>query len=81
MLASQFVQGTHFQIEFSEVAEMYNENEFEPALLSWLKGLEELSGPGWEDLCNQANLNDPKSAVVNFGMRGDTHHGELGWGE
>jgi hypothetical protein len=78
MLASEFAQGAYFQIEFSELYYMYNEGEFQPDLLSWLKGLEELTGPGWESLCAQAEIDNP-TADTKLGIRGWTPHEALGW--
>ena len=82
LLASPFVKGTHFQIDFSDLSGMYQPGEFEPTLRAWVNGVETLAGPGWADLCGQANLGDPKSDVVHYGIRGWTAHDEeLGWME
>lgn len=80
MLASEFARGAYFQIEFSDVYYMYNEGEFEPDLLGWFKGLDELTGPGWQSLCNQAELDNP-TAITKLGLRGWTPHEALGWGD
>jgi hypothetical protein len=59
LLASPFFKGTHFQIEFIELNYMYEAGQFELALRAWLKGIETIAGPGWEDLCERANLSEP----------------------
>jgi hypothetical protein len=78
LLASKFAQGSHFQIEFSELNDMYDEGDFEPVLLSWLEGIEELAGDGWEGLCGQAEIENPTMSP-RFGLRGWTPHQELAW--
>jgi len=80
LLGSRFAQETHFQIEFSELCDMSGEAEFEQELRSWINGLDRLGGPGWEALCNQAEIDNP-TASPHLGIRGWIPHKELGWEE
>jgi hypothetical protein len=66
------------QLDLIELWMMYDD----PADLAldvqdWLKGVSSQSGHGWQNLCSQANLEDPE--VSKYGLRGFPWNAKLAW--
>ncbi|HQS59700.1 MAG: hypothetical protein B7Y56_02885 [Gallionellales bacterium 35-53-114] len=66
------------QIDLAELWMMYeNQTDLELDIREWLLGVKNPSGHEWENLCSQANLNDPE--VRRYGLRGFPWQSKVQW--
>ena len=61
----------YVQIDFEDFCLVGDLPAFEAELVTWLDGVEHMSGSGWNALCVQANLDNLKLSP--YGMRGFGH--------
>lgn len=74
---SNHLSCSHIQVDLSELCDMYDSFAlFEQQLRIWLSGIEKVSGPNWDSLCAQTQLNDE---TVCYAIRGYAYGIELEW--